>query len=97
MVVEKMSMRQAHPKLFYDAVKLLQYVAQILNLLDPYDVIYVDTSNWIRDDSLFDDPLHMSAAGEVQVRQRLDIPLNSDTASLSKHSAMASWHWSYRP
>lgn len=69
--VVEMPMRSAHRNMFYDTPWWLQYVAHIRNLLEPYGVTYIDASKWIQDDSLFDDPLHLSTEGAAQFSERL--------------------------
>jgi len=95
--VIEMPMPGAHRTLFYDTVWWSQYVLHIRNLLAPYHVIYVDASSWIQDDSLFDDPLHLSARGAAQFSQRLGRLLGPNSANLSAHSAAASVPRSSRP
>jgi hypothetical protein len=51
---------------------------------------YVEEKSWIQDDSPFDDPLHFRPQGAAQFSQRFSSLLSSDTANLSKHSAVAS-------
>ncbi len=84
--VIEMPMRRAHRQLFYDTAWWPRYIAHIRNLLAPYHVIYVDASNWIQDDSLFDDPLHLSLPGAAQFSQRLGSLLGPNCANLSAHS-----------
>jgi len=83
-------MRGAHRNLFYDAVCWPQYVAHVRELLAPYNVIYVDASTWIQDDSLFADPLHLSASGAAQFSERLGILLGPNSQNLSVNSTVAS-------
>jgi hypothetical protein len=69
--VVEMPMPDRHRRLFYDTPWWSQYVTHIRNLLAPFNVIYVDAGDWIQDDALFDDPLHLSARGAAQLSQRL--------------------------
>jgi hypothetical protein len=69
--VVEMPMRIAHRSLFYETPWWSQYVVHIRDLLAPYNVIFVDASIWIQDDSLFEDPLHLSAQGAAEFSQRL--------------------------
>jgi hypothetical protein len=69
--VVEMPMRGQHRRLFYDTPWWSQYNTHIRSLLAPFNVIYVDASDWIRDDTLFEDPLHLSAPGAAQFSQRL--------------------------
>jgi hypothetical protein len=85
-----MLIRHVHRKLSYDKRWRLEYIAQMCNLLAPHHLIYVDEKSWIQDDSLFDDPLHFWSRGATQFSQRFSSLLSSDTANLSKHSAVAS-------
>jgi hypothetical protein len=68
----------------------LKCVAQMCNLLAPHHLIWVDEKSWIQDDLPFDDPLHFCPQGVAQFSQRFSSLLSSDTANLSKHSAVAS-------
>jgi hypothetical protein len=49
--------------MFYDNAWWAQYVAHVRALLAPYQAIYVDAGQWVPDDSLFADPLHLSEQG----------------------------------
>jgi hypothetical protein len=48
--------------------KRWKYARQIRNFLAPNHVIYVDESNWLENDPLFDDPLHRSAEGVAAIQ-----------------------------
>ena|ERR1700722_1683370 len=85
----EMPMRGAHRNLFYDTACWPRYVAHVRNMLAPYNVIYVDASNWIQDDSLFADPLHLSATGAAQFSKRLGSLFGSNSPNLSVHPAVA--------
>jgi hypothetical protein len=69
--VVEMPMRAGHRRLFYDTPCWSQYTAHVRNLLEPFKVNYVDASDWIKDDALFADSLHLSAPGAAQLSQRL--------------------------
>lgn len=86
--VVEMPMRRAHRKLFYDTPWWPQYVAHVRTLLAPYGVIYIDASQWIEDDSLFADPLHLSEQGAAQFSQRLGSLLGPDMTRLSTAQAV---------
>jgi hypothetical protein len=88
--VVEMPMRRAHRKLFYDTPWWPQYVAHVRTLLAPYGVIYIDASQWIEDDSLFADPLHLSEEGAAQFSQRLGSLLGPDVTRLSAAQAVTS-------
>jgi hypothetical protein len=75
--VVEMPMRGEHRRLFYDTPWWSQYVSHIRNLLVPFNASYVDASDWIQDDALFDDPLHLSTRGAAQFSQRLGRLLGS--------------------
>jgi hypothetical protein len=94
--VVEMPMRGAHRNLFYDTACWQQYIVHIRNLLSSFHVTYVDASSWIRDDSLFNDPLHLSERGAAQFSERLGSLLGSKIPSLSAH-AVASARGSSRP
>jgi hypothetical protein len=84
--VVEMPMRGEHRRLFYDTPWWSQYIAHIRNLLASFNVIYIDASDWIQDDALFDDPLHLSARGAAQLSQRLGSLLGPLSPDLSAHS-----------
>ena len=66
-----MPMRQAHRNLFYGTLCWSEYVARIDRLLEPYSATLIDASDWIQDDSLFDDAIHLSAGGADQFSRLL--------------------------
>ncbi len=86
----EMLIHRVHRNLSYDKRWRLECVAQMCNLLAPHHLIWVDEKSWIQDDSPFDDPLHFCPQGAAQFSQRFSSLLSSDTANLSKHSAVAS-------
>ena len=90
-------MCQAHRDLFYNTICWLKYFAQIRNSFVPYHVICIDVSNWIQDDSLFDDSLRLFTQGTAQLGQRLGKPFGTDTANLPTHSKAASAQGSSYP
>lgn len=65
----------------------LQHVAQLCNLLAPDYVIYLEANSRMQDYSLFDDPHHLPAQGDVQFKQRLCILLAHATLDRSPQSA----------
>ena len=69
--VVEMPMREQHRRVFYGSACWSQYTTHVRNLLSPFGAIYVDASGWIQDESLFDDPLHLSERGATQFSQRL--------------------------
>lgn len=95
--IVEMPMRRAHRNLFYDTTWWAQYVAHVRALLEPYGVIYVDANEWIDDDSLFADPLHLSEQGAAQFSQRLGSLLGPDLPRLSAQSAASSLPGRRRP
>jgi hypothetical protein len=86
-VVAEIPMRQVHRNLPYETRCWPRYVAQMCNLHAPYYVLYIDANSWIQGLSFFDDPHHLSAAGVVQLKQRLGILLGPSTVDLSLQSA----------
>jgi hypothetical protein len=84
--VVEMPMRGQHRRLFYDTPWWTQYITHVRSLLEPFNVVYVDANDWIQDDTLFDDPLHLSARGAAQFSQRL----GSLLAPLPPHLAAGS-------
>ena len=85
--VVEMPMRRAHRNLFYETPWWAQYVSRIRNLLAPYGVNFVDGSEWIDDDLLFADPLHLSEQGGAQFSQRLGSLLGPDIGRHPDHFA----------
>jgi len=69
--VVEMPMREQHRRLFYGTPCWSQYTTHLRDLLAPFGANYVDASGWIQDESLFDDPLHLSARGAAQFSRRL--------------------------
>ncbi|HEV3217746.1 MAG TPA: hypothetical protein VGZ27_18585 [Vicinamibacterales bacterium] len=69
--VVEMPMRAQHRQRFYDTASWPPYVAHVRSLLSRYGVAYVDASNWIDDDSLFFDPMHLSHQGAVEFSRKL--------------------------
>jgi hypothetical protein len=85
--VVEMPMREQHRRLFYGMPCWSQYTTHIRNLLAPYGAIYVDASGWIQDESLFDDPLHLSERGAAQFSQRLGSVLAPLSPQPTAHSS----------
>jgi hypothetical protein len=80
--VVEMPMRQAHRSQFYDTACWSQYVTRIGNLLKPYRANFTDASVWMQNDSLFEDPLHLSAAGAEEFSRRLGSTLGPRSVNL---------------
>jgi hypothetical protein len=53
--------------------------------LRPYNVTFVDSSNWAVDDSLFADPLHLSKQGADLFSKRMGELLSQKTAQIEKN------------
>jgi hypothetical protein len=85
-VVVEMPMPQAHRTLFYDTPWWRDYVAQLRVLLAPYRVVLVDAGDWIPDDSLFVDSVHLTKRGAAQFSQHLGASLAGELLSVSVHS-----------
>lgn len=64
-------------------------MARVRNLIAPIQVIYIDGSNWIQDDALFDDVLHRLILAAARFSQRLGSLSGRDSANHSTHSAAA--------
>jgi hypothetical protein len=79
--VIEMPMRQSHRNLFYYTQSWREYVAHLRELLDPYNVTFVDASDWMKDDSLFTDSLHLSTMGAVILSQRIGKLLGPEAMS----------------
>jgi hypothetical protein len=69
--VVEMPMRTYHRQRFYDTAWWPLYVAHLRTLLSRYGAAYIDASNWIEDDSLFADPIHLSPRGAVEFSRKL--------------------------
>jgi hypothetical protein len=95
--VVEMPMRGKHRRLFYDTPWWSQYVTHVRDLLAPFNVIYVDANDWIQDDALFDDPLHLSTRGAAQLSERLGRLLGSSAPHLTAHSTDTPVTGRYRP
>jgi hypothetical protein len=74
--VVEMPMRQAHRSQFYDTACSSRYRTRIGSLLEPYRANFTDANAWIQDDSLFEDPLHLSDSGAEQFSRRLGSTLD---------------------
>jgi hypothetical protein len=79
--VIEMPMRRSHRSLFYYTESWNEYIAHVRELLDPYNVTFVDASDWIKDDSLFTDSLHLSTMGAVTLTQRIGTLLGPEAMS----------------
>lgn len=66
-----MPMRQAHRNLSYGTRCWSEYFKRIGSLLEPYSAAFIDASDWVQDDSLFDDAIHLSPGGADQFSRRL--------------------------
>jgi hypothetical protein len=85
--VVEMPMRTAHRHLFYDTTWWSQYVAHIRGLLGPFAATFVDASQWVEDDSLFADPLHLSERGAAEFSRRLGSLFGPDLNRTPSQSA----------
>jgi len=85
-VVVEMPMRAAHRHLFYDTAWWQQYTAHLRDLLAPYNVMFIDANDWITDEALFNDPLHLNPAGAAQFSERLGSQLAPVSHTLSARS-----------
>jgi hypothetical protein len=70
-VLVEMPMRQSHRAQFYETKWWTDYMSHVRDLLQPYHVTFVDAGDWAADDSLFDDPLHLSQRGARLFSQRM--------------------------
>jgi hypothetical protein len=84
-VLVEMPMRRAHRAQFYETKWWNDYIAHIRELLRPYNVTFVDSSNWAVDDSLFADPLHLSKQGADLFSKRMGELLSQKTAQIEKN------------
>jgi len=82
-VLVEMPMRQSHRAQFYETKWWSDYTAHIRDLLRPYHVTFVDASDWAADDSLFDDPLHLSLRGANNFSQRMGELLSGKAAQIA--------------
>lgn len=85
--VVEMPMRATHRHLFYDTTWWAQYADHLRALLTPYSPTFVDASDWIEDDSLFADPLHLSEQGAAEFSRRLGSLLGPDLVRMPPQSA----------
>jgi hypothetical protein len=79
-VLVEMPMRRAHRAQFYETKWWTDYTAHVRELLRPYNVTFVDASDWAADDSLFADPLHLSRQGANLFTQRIGKLLSQKAA-----------------
>ena len=82
-VIVEMPLRAAHRHLFYDTPWWQQYSAHLRELLVAYDVTFIDAHDWIPDDSLFADPLHLGPTAAAQFSERLGSQLAPTSRILS--------------
>jgi len=69
--VIEMPMSPYHLRAFYSSPAWPAYVSHLRSLFAPYDVSFVDASNWVTDGSLFADNLHLSPAGGQEFSREL--------------------------
>jgi hypothetical protein len=81
-VLVEMPMRHAHRAQFYETKEWADYTSHVQKLLRPYNVKFVDASEWAADDSLFEDPLHLSHQGAIDFSQRLGDLLSTKATQL---------------
>jgi hypothetical protein len=69
--VVEMPMTAEHRRRFYETSCWPEYVGHVRTLMNPYNVVFVDSSDWVENDSLFQDALHLSGRGAAQFTERL--------------------------
>jgi hypothetical protein len=84
-VLVEMPMRHAHRAHFYETKEWSDYTSHVQELLRPYNVKFVDASEWAADDSLFEDPLHLSHQGANNFSQRIGDLLSTKVTQLAIH------------
>jgi hypothetical protein len=77
-VVIEMPMSPYHRRVFYSSPAWPSYVSHLRALLAPYEVSFVDASDWITDGSLFADNLHLSPAGGQEFSRELGVLIQRD-------------------
>jgi hypothetical protein len=70
-VIVEMPMRAAHRELFYDTPCWQRYTDHLRNLVTPYNAAFIDAHDWISDEALFNDPLHLTLKGATKFSERL--------------------------
>jgi hypothetical protein len=82
-VLVEMPMRRAHRSQFYETKWWTDYTAHVRVLLRPYNVTFIDASDWAADDSLFADPLHLSQHGAALFSQRIGELVSQKTTQIA--------------
>jgi hypothetical protein len=82
-VLVEMPMRTSHRSRFYETKEWNDYTSHVQELLRPYSVKFVDASSWAADDSLFEDPLHLSQRGATIFSQRIGELLSAKPAQVA--------------
>lgn len=81
LVVVEMPMSSEHVQKFYSMPSWSQYVEHLKILASPYNVLFIDASKWIGNDSLFLDSIHLSHDGAAQFSERLGELLSTETVN----------------
>jgi len=87
----EMPMSAGHREQYYDTDSWRHYRAHVRALLASQNGLYIDASDWITDDSLFMDHIHLNSAGAIlftrklarELRQRLPDLMPGDSATFS--------------
>lgn len=82
-VLVEMPMRRAHRAQFYETKWWNDYIGHVRELLSPYNVTFVDSSDWATADSLFADPLHLSQRGAVLFSRKIGALVSQKTAQIA--------------
>lgn len=82
-VLVEMPMRSSHRAQFYETKWWNDYMAHVRELLRQYNATFVDSSDWAANDSLFDDPLHLSQRGANIFSQRIGELLSVKAAKIA--------------
>ena len=70
-VVVEMPMTSIHRRKFYDTDAWLRYRAHVQSVLAGHHALYINASDWVADDSLFRDPIHLNSGGAAIFSRKL--------------------------
>ena len=70
-VFVEMPMSASHRERFYDTDSWRRYRAHVRALLTSQNGLYIDASDWVTDDSLFMDHIHLNSAGAILFTRKL--------------------------
>jgi hypothetical protein len=88
--IVEMPMRGYHRESFYENQSWKDYIAHVRDLFSPYHATFIDASDWVENDSLFADSLHLSSEGAAILSRRLGESFVLETAPIAKNTAESS-------